>query len=481
MSETQVYRKNKINLNDYDYQNDVKNRCLLSCLSEDEIEVLKELVYIPTQLSISLLAKQIDKSFDKTLEILQVLLKTKLFKIVDNQVTINKEKRKYFEYQMIKFEEKFIPGIEFMQTLLKKVPIHVLPAWYPIPRTSNNIFHSLIEKYFSTPQIFQRYLSELNFSDKRLTEIIHHVLNSPNYKIRSEKLKKLYALSDEDFEKHMLYLEFNFVCCIVFDKVDGKWIEIVTLFQEWKDYLNFLKKSKPIEIENKHHIQRDRPHDFSFIKDMSIVLTFAKKTPLFLDLDNKERWVLDKHFKKPISEACQGFHAYTKEGSFFFEEYMHRVIQKLLLLKLAKIEKKQLIPSDEIGDWLTLPLEKRALTTYKTTINRCRFSEFSQEICTERNIHEIENSIMRITDLSWVFFDDFLKGIIAPISEKSKMTLKKTGRYWQYSLPHYSHEEKFLIRKVIYEWLFEGGMVATGIFKGKECLKITSLGKSIFA
>ncbi len=481
MNEAQTYRKNKINLSDYDYKNDIQNRLLLSHLSTDEIEVLKEIIYIPNQFPIALLAKQIDKSLNKTLEILNALLKTNLFKIVDSVVVINKEKRKYFENQMIKFEEKFIPGIEFIQTLLKKVPIHILPTWYPIPRTSNNIFHSLIEKYLETPQTFQRYLSELNFNDEKLTGIINALLSSPKYKIYSSQLKKLYTLNDEEFEKHMLYLEFNFVCCIVFEKVNGKWVEMVTLFQEWKNYLNFLKKSKPIEIENQYQIQRHRPHDFSFIEDMSPLLAFAKKTPLFLDLDNKERWILEKHFKEPISEQCLHFNLNTKEGLFFFDDYMNRVLQKLLFLKLAKIEKKQLIPSNEIGDWLTLPLEKRALTTYKTTINRYPFSEFSQEIYTKRNIHEIENSIIRIIDMNWVFFDDFFRGIIAPISEKSKMVLKKTGRHWNYTLPDYTHEEKLLIRKIIYEWLFEGGMVATGIFQGKECLKITSLGKSIFA
>ena len=58
----------------------------------------------------------------------------------------------------------FQPDMEFLQGLLKKVPIHCLPAWHAVPRTSNNIFESLVEKYLLSPQIFQRYLSELHFS-----------------------------------------------------------------------------------------------------------------------------------------------------------------------------------------------------------------------------------------------------------------------------------------------------------------------------
>ena len=44
--------------------------------------------------------------------------------------------------------------MEFIQLLLRKVPIDILPTWYPIPRTSNSIFDSLIEKYMKTPSNF---------------------------------------------------------------------------------------------------------------------------------------------------------------------------------------------------------------------------------------------------------------------------------------------------------------------------------------
>ena len=60
------------------------------------------------------------------------------------------------------------------------------------------------------------------------------------------------------------------------------------------------------------------------------------------------------------------------------------------------------------------------------------------------------------------------------------MSLKKTGRYWKYSLPDYSEDELKLIRQVIHQWLFEGGIIATGTYNGKDCLRITPLGQSMF-
>ena len=128
--------------------------------------------------------------------------------------------RKYFESQILKFEEDFYPGIEYLQGLLRKVPIQILPTWYSIPRTSNNIFDSLIEKYLITPHTYERYLSELTFSDEILTDIVRSVHQAPEYKVRADEIIKKHHLSHEQFEEHLLLLEFHFACCLRYEK---KW------------------------------------------------------------------------------------------------------------------------------------------------------------------------------------------------------------------------------------------------------------------
>ncbi|MEM8727672.1 MAG: hypothetical protein AAGE99_03060 [Chlamydiota bacterium] len=480
MVETNVFRKNKINLEDYDYRKDIQNRVLMSHFSTEDLEVLEEIVYSSQTIPISRLVDQVNKNLDKLQAILKKLSKTDLFKIEKDTVVVDKEMRKYFETQIQKFEEGFSPGMEFLQALLKKVPIHVLPSWYPIPRTSNNIFDSLIEKYLETPQTFQRYLTDLNLGNPILNGIVTDLFEAPDYKIYSSDIRKKYDLSEETFEKHLLYLEFNLIGCLVYEKKEDRWIEVVTLFKEWKDYLGFLKKSQPKEIVKKSAVKRTRPHDFSFTEDMSALLALSMTKPLYLRLNEEEEWVFERASANIVAKQCKGFELKTEEGRSHFHRYMSKIIQKLLFLKLTRIEGNRLIASDEVEKWLALPIEKRALNTYKATLSTYPFAEFAKETCTERNIHEIEKSIGRIIDSGWVLFDEFLNGVTAPISENSKMSLKKTGRFWNYSLPDYSEDEVSLIRLIIYNWLFEGGIIATGSYQGKECLRITPLGRSIF-
>lgn len=473
MVETHNFRKNKINLEDYDYRKDIQNRLLLADLTSLELEILEEVICRPLKFSIQELVDQLDIASVELFSILEKFSRSGLFAFDQAEIIVDKEMRKYFEMQLTKFEENFIPGMDFLQTLLKKVPIHVLPNWYPIPRTSNNIFDSLVEKYLITPHTFQRYLSELTLNDPISEAIVRDLFAASNYKISAKEIQKKYQLSEEEFEKQLLYLEFNFVCCLVYEKQGQEWMEVVTLFQEWKDYLSFLKETQPKAIERKKQVQPFRKSDFSYIEDLSFLLSLAHKKSIFVRLDQNEEWKLEK-------EAMEFFTKEVKDLSSKFNLYCNQLVQKLLFLKLAHVENSRLFPTEQAYEWLTLPLEKQAINLYQQTLKHYPFSEFPSEICKERNIHEIEKNLSRIIGSDWVFLEDFLKGVIAPISEKSKMTLKKTGKYWKYTPPDYSEKEQELIRKVIYEWLFEAGMISRGFFEEKECLRITPFGTSMF-
>ena len=137
-----------------------------------DLEVLEEILYSSIQIPVEKLCKNTDRSLEEVLPTLQKFAKAGLLVLQKDTITVDKEMRKYFEFQIEKFDEDFKPGMDFLQSLLKKPPIHVLPIWYSIPRTSNNIFDSLVEKYLQTPQIFQRYIMELNFGEPVLKNII---------------------------------------------------------------------------------------------------------------------------------------------------------------------------------------------------------------------------------------------------------------------------------------------------------------------
>ncbi|MCH9631128.1 MAG: hypothetical protein S4CHLAM37_11440 [Chlamydiia bacterium] len=476
MLELNPFRKNKVNLEDYDYQKDIQNRLTMAKLTSEDLVVLEEILYSPPTIAISELAQDLVIEESDLSKVLQKLSTTGLFQIKGVTIHLHKETRKYFEAQIQKFQDGFVPGMEYLQSLLRKVPFHVLLSWYPIPRTSNNIFDSLIEKYLVTPQVFQRYLMELNFGNPKISGIVEDVFNSPDFMVLGKDLKEKYEMGDEEFEEVLLHLEFNFICCLVYRKIDGKWQQIVSPFHEWREYLRFLRDSKPSPIEDTKDIKVVRDGDFPFISDMTSLLNLCKTTPIPLKLDENERWVPDKTALKKLTKIVKGI-SDTNE----LTSYTSLLIQKLLFLKLARVENSALSMNDGCDEWLSLSVENRALASYKHTLTRLEYENFSAEVATERHIREIEKTISNVIHLGWVEYDEFMKGISASISEDSKIILKKVGKGWRYSLPQYTDEESRLIKRTILEWLFEAGLVSIGTYNGKDCFRVTAFGQSIFS
>ncbi len=271
MIELSSSRKNKINLLDYPYQKDIANRLLMSTFSTLEVDVIQEILYNPLKIPIAKLSRSLELSFDKLLPILQKLTRTSLFTIQGELLYIDKEMRKYFESEMHKFNVDFNPDMEALQVLLKKVPIHILPTWYSIPRTSNNIFESIVEKYLLTPQIYQRHLLEIQAEDPIFSQMIQDIFHAPNFILFAEDLCRKYSLSHEEFEEYILYLEFHFIAALNYILVGDEWKEAVTPFREWKEYLIFQKKTEITPIK-KNKVKRKWTSDFFFVEKITLAL-----------------------------------------------------------------------------------------------------------------------------------------------------------------------------------------------------------------
>ncbi len=99
----------------------------------------------------------------------------------------------------------------------------------------------------------------------------------------------------------------------------------------------------------------------------------------------------------------------------------------------------------------------------------------------EKTIRDCEKSIVRALGKGWVFFEDFLKGVLAAIDENTAVTLKKTGKTWRYALPDYLPEDKEFIHYCILDWLVEVGITAKGSYAGKECFTVTAFGSTLFS
>jgi hypothetical protein len=437
MLELSPARKNKVNLADYNCQQDIENRILMSDFSTMDIEVLSEILYSPLKISFKKLARNMGCDEKDLAASLKRISSTGLLTIQDDAILVDKEKRKYFEFQITRFDPDFKPDMEFLQGLLRKVPIHLLPTWYSIPRTSNNIFESIVEKYLLTPHIFQRYLMELNFGEPILNAIINDVFSAPDFKISSTDLIAKYNLKRRDFEEMLLILEFNFVCCLSYEKADDHWLEFVSPFHEWHEYLRFIRATETPSIDPNEPVQRTYDSDFVFLEEMSSLLLKAKKKPIAVELTP--------------------------------------AVQKLCLVRLAELNSDRLQTLPAGDEWLDLSLENRALHLYRHNQNRILSLSVG-----ERYVREAEKSIKRVLHGQWVYFEDFLKGVQVPLNENSVVSLKRVGKHWKYSLPIYGDEEKALLKATIFEWLFETGMVTIGTCRDRDCFAMTHFGRFFF-
>jgi hypothetical protein len=437
MLELSPARKNKVNLADYNCQQDIENRMLMSDFSTLDVEALEEILFSPLKISFKKLARTIGCEEQRLAASLKKISATGLLTIQDDAILVDKEMRKYFEFQIGRFDPQFKPDMEFLQGLLRKVPIHLLPTWYSIPRTSNNIFESIVEKYLLTPHIYQRYLNELNLGDPTLNAIIHDVLSSPDLKVSSSDIIAKYNLKRRDFEEMLLILEFNFVCCLCYERADDHWLEFITPFHEWREYLRFFRATEPSCIAPSEPIERAHESDFAFIEEMSAVLLKAKKKPLA-----------------------------TEETA---------AVKKLSLTELAEMQAGKLHILEAGDKWLDLSLENRALHLYRHPHNRLLSLTVG-----ERYVREAEKSIKRVLHGKWVYFEDFLKGVLVPLNENSVVMLKRAGKHWKYTLPIYGEEEKAILKATIFEWLYETGMVAIGSCRGSDCFALTHFGRFFF-
>ena len=475
MSET-IFTKNKVNLTDYDYEDDVKRRLLLASLSIRESEVLEEILYSSIRFPTERICKSLGISRTEITPILDKLKQIHLLEIEQEEIVVDKDIRKTFESEFDKFGE--IPGIESLRTSFKRVPIHVLPNWYAIPRSTDNIFDSIIDLFLSTPQKFQRYLLELNFNDSSISCIIQDIFKSPDYKVPAKEVMEKYGLSQEHFEEMMIYLEFNFVCCLTYEDDGDQWIETITFFKEWRDYLLHLKQTTPRPIRDLALLRRTRPSDFAFVEDMGSVLNLAIKNSLHIQPGFGVHF--DEETLTLIAKRCGGFNLASPADKERFKHYATSLVDKLLTLELANIEDGQLLPTPDGREWLDMALDKRALELHRHPLNRIAADGFSDELVTEKNIRAAEKSLAAVVDSGWVYLDDFLNGMMIPFSDKNQVILEKKGRQWRYQTPEHDEDEKSFMAKVIMEWLFETSIVSTAAIQDKPCFRVTPFGQTFY-
>lgn len=442
-------RKAKITLADYSYQRDIENRLLMAQLSVFEVNVLREIIHHSLQISIEQLADELEIGADRLIPILDKLGAMRLFKRQGLKLIVDKDMRKYFEFQLEKFDDNFQPDLEFLQSVLSKVPIHVLPAWYAIPRSSDNIFASIVEKYFLTPKIYRQYLNELEFDNPVLKAIIQDVYQAPHFKVAATDLIAKYHLTRECFEEYLLLLEYHFVCCLSYNQIEDYWQEVVTPFAEWFEFLEFEHQTRPIPVRGS--IENFCQVEFPFIQDLTTLLKGCQR-------------------KKIMPTEIKNLYAST-------DLQLQHLVNKLVQVEFVKqYANGQLIATEKGKTWLSKPLPEQIALLVADPLNTLSNVEEFPKLWNIRNLHLIEKSLRRLSPNEWVELSHFMKGFIAPIGDKEPVSLKSKGKKWKYVLPTYTAQEKKFIECVIMERLLELGVVATGFNRGKPCFCLTTFG-----
>ena len=60
MLELHPLKKNKVNLSDYDFQQDIKNRVFFSSITKQELEVLEEILFSPLKFAKAELSRNLE-------------------------------------------------------------------------------------------------------------------------------------------------------------------------------------------------------------------------------------------------------------------------------------------------------------------------------------------------------------------------------------------------------------------------------------
>jgi hypothetical protein len=454
-------KKIKINLDDYAHASDMAHRILLHSANPQDFKVLEEILYSSIKTTYAKLQESTElepQELDKALN----LFKTAgLIKEDIDGLVIDKELRKYFEIEIQRFEEDFEPGLDFMAQILKKVPIHILPVWYALPRTSTNIFESIIEKYLFTPQIYQRLLTETQTHEPRLKIIIDMLFTSDSLQLDIDLIQSKLLISTESLFELISLLEFNLIATCSYTKVEDQFKGYITPFSEFKNYLIHLRETESKTVSD-DKIQKITLAPFAFVEGLFALLKCFKNKTYSFPLDR----ISESELKESLAEENL---AYLE-----FEELM----QKLMLVGLIDGKNGKINLNDTSMSFLSMKPESAALVLYRHPLNKPRF-ELS--IPVEKGIRECEKAASRLIGKGWVIFEEFMKGVVTPFSDEQQVTLRKTGRKWQYQLPVYSKPELEFIEHIFNDWFEKVGVIDTGFYANKPSIRLTSLGLEIFS
>jgi hypothetical protein len=455
----------RVVLEDFDFKRDLKLRLLLEKLNTHQVHVLEEILYSPLKVSAQELCDNTDTNYTDIYLILESLAPLGLFQLKEDTLFVDKEVRKYFETLIEKFSADFHPDLDYFKELLKHVPIHCIVSWYHIPRTSNNIFNSIVERHLKTPKMYEKYIKDTLTFDPEIQKLASYVLHDPREKVPCTELMEKFSLTEEELEEKILFLEYHYILASSYEIEDSKYKKHLSLFSEWKNW----KKSADTYSEDELALHEDEiakasTNEFSFIEDMSAIIKLCDERDLQVVYNQKDElfYLADENIN-------------LQELNNTSASYIARVINKNLLLGLCVIEEDVLRQTSPATKWLETPIKKRTLITFKHPHNALSHKSDYSFHQHDRNIIEVQKALSTIQSGKWIMFDDFMMRHLSKGNTLKQAELKRVGRHWKYESAEYDPKEIEFFKLIVLSWLFESGMVIPGIYQGKDCLTVTSL------
>jgi hypothetical protein len=474
MHDIKIFQKHRIKLSDYDHESDVKNRLFFPTLNELELEILEEFSYLAMNFSIQTLIEGIECTIETLREILRKFSNANLINFKDDLVIISKSQKRLIEERVATYEPDFKYNLEYLQTLLRKVPIDIQPLWYQLPRTSDNIFNSIIEKYLVTPTLYQRHLGEIKSLNPIYRNIIDLVFANEMLRVPLCELQSVLSIEDEEFEKHIIFLEFCFILFKTSRITEGKCSQYLEPLHEYKEFL-LTQKNYAVKSSIEKKITPYRPSEFSFIEDMTDLAHLAKHHELVFELHEQgNTYNLSEGSYKLCFENLKQMQ--DCENS---REYLKQVLTKLESLDLIKIENKQIVVGQVANEWMELELMNRSHVTFKHPYNQVICQGLYPKLYSERLIHDIENAVAKTEPMTWVNLDEFISQSMISIDKNARLQLKKVGSQYKYLFPEYTQEQKEFIRAIIENFLFESSIVELAYCEEATYFKVTSFGRFV--
>ena len=277
---------------------------------------------------------------------------------------------------------------------------------------------------------------EVTFDHPLFKGIYNDVVEAEQCSLPAKAIREKYDLTHEEFQELMLLMEFNFLCFVNYVKRDGKWEEVVTPFEEWRQYI--LRRKGAFVLEES--VDRERLEPFSFLKQLNQIMQDVCKSGKATGMDDH------------------------------IEEVLHG-------LKLIQTEGERIHPTSYAEEWLSEDLHNQALMLFR---NIDLFVDHSSEIQEEKILRAIERGLPRVAKEGWVYLKDFLESSLEPIGSCSGVELVKNGKRWEYKLPQPTEAEKNYVQELLSTRFFQAGIVEVGFEKGNFCFKVTPFGKKIF-